>query len=193
MNRGKTGPRRRRAVTREPGVRPYTEQPAGGGSSRKNISDSIRSAALKMLASRPRTEGQLRERLLEKFLSDSDAVEECISHLKKTAYLDDAEFARSYASSRLAVKAVGRNRLARELEAKKVSRAVITEVLDSVFDDIGEENLIDRAIVKRIRIYGRPTDRAGAKRMFDHLARLGFQYNLIMLKLRALNTDMGDE
>jgi hypothetical protein len=53
--------------------------------------------------------------------------------------------------------------------------------------------LIDRAIARRLRTHGRPTDRAAAKRLFDHLARLGFEYDLIVRKLNGLKTNVSNE
>jgi SOS response regulatory protein OraA/RecX len=84
---------------------------------------------------------------------------------------------------------VGRARLARELVLKKVDRKTIDHALDRVFADSAEDELIDRAIQKRIRSHGRPGDRGEAKRMFDHLARLGFEFDLIVRKLDALRSD----
>jgi regulatory protein len=144
--------------------------------------------AIKLLASRSRSESQLRERLLAKGWAPAEVVEECLARLKELGYLDDREFARSYASSRVKAKPVGRSRLKREMSERKVAPEAIDQALDSVFDEQTEESLIDRAIQKRIRMHGRPVDRAGANRLFAHLARLGFEYDLILRKLRALKT-----
>ena len=116
-------------------------------------------------------------------------VDDCISRLKEMDYVNDDKFAESYASHRLSVRPVGRARLARELALKKLDRTTIKRALDRVFDDSDEEELIDRAIQKRIRTHGRPADRSQAKRMFDHLARLGFEFDLIARKLDALRRD----
>lgn len=159
----------------------------------EKIRDKTMAAALKILASRARSENQLRERLMTKPWADPEAVEGCIARLKELGYVDDSRFAQSYASSRLSLRAVGRGRLARELASKRVTRKTIDEALDQVFDEVGEEGLIDRAIQKRVRTHGRPVDRAGAKRLFDHLVRLGFEYDLIIRKLRALKADAEDE
>jgi regulatory protein len=163
------------------------------GTDQGNAGNPIRSAALKLLALRSRSERQLRERLLAKFPADSVAIEQCITDLKESRYIDDAQLARNYAASRLKAKAIGRNRLSRELEARGISRDVIDQALGSEVDETTEESLIDQAIQKRIRINGRPTNKASAKRMFDHLARLGFQYDLIRRKLKALKANVGDE
>lgn len=116
-------------------------------------------------------------------------VDDCISRLKEMDYVNDGKFAESYASHRLSVRPVGRARLARELALKKLDRKTIERALDRVFDDSDEDELIDRAIQKRIRTHGRPADRGEAKRMFDHLARLGFEFDLIIRKLDALRRE----
>jgi regulatory protein len=152
----------------------------------------VTAAAFKLLAARPRSEGQLRERLLSKPWVDPEAVEKCIERLKELGYIDDRAFARNYASARIGMKAVGRARVFRELAGKKLSHGLIDETLRLVFDEAGEESLIDSAIQKRIRTHGRPSDRGGAKRMFDHLARLGFEYSLIVRKLQALKSNAGE-
>lgn len=148
-------------------------------------------AALTILAARSCSEGQLRDRLSAKGWADAGLIEDCISRLKDLGYVNDALFAHSYANNRVSSKPLGRARLARELTLKKVPRAEVDEALDLVFAEAPEETLIDRAIARRMRTHGRPADRAAAKRLFDHLARLGFEYDLIVKKLSSLrkNTD----
>jgi len=157
------------------------------------LRERIMARALNILAARPRSESQLRERLLAKTWARPELVDECISRLKELGYVNDNVFAQSYASSRVNVRPIGRSRVARELAGKKVARKTIDEALDAVFEEVGEEALIDRALQKRIRTHGRPADRGGAKRMFDHLARLGFGYDLIIKKLRALKAEIEEE
>jgi regulatory protein len=149
-------------------------------------------AALKILATRSCSEGQLRDRLIAKRGAEAGLVEDCIRRLKELGYVNDDLYAHSYASYRVSSKPLGRARLAHELAVKKVSRDSIDQALDLVFGEVQEESLIDRAIVRRIRTHGRPADRAATKRMFDHLARLGFEYDLIVRKLRALKAE-GEE
>ena len=152
-------------------------------------SDRVMAAALKILASRPCSEADLRDRLVSRRGKDPKLVEECIKRLKELGYVNDDLFARSYASYRVSLKPLGRARLARELTVKKVPRDCIEEALDLVFDENAEDTLIDRAIARRVRTHGRPVDRAASKRMFDHLARLGFEYDLIVRKCRKLNAE----
>jgi regulatory protein len=150
----------------------------------------IMTRAVNILAARPRSERQLRERLLEKPWAEPALVDQCIERLKELGYVNDGQFARSYTSSRVSAKPVGRSRLARELAGKKIAPQAIAEALDEAFEEISEETLINRAIEKRIRTRGRPEDRNDAKRLFDYLARLGFGYDLIIRKLQALRAEI---
>ena len=165
----------------------------GATKEQDRMREKVTAAAFRILAARPQSERQLRDRLLAKPWVEPEAVEQCIARLKELGYVNDAIFARNYASSRVGLKAVGRARVARELAGKKVSRDTIEEAVGSIFDEAGEESIIDRAIQKRIRTHGRPSDRGSAKRMFDHLARLGFEYSLIVRKLQALKAHIGDD
>jgi regulatory protein len=147
-------------------------------------------AALRILAGRACSEGQLREKLIVRRGADPALVEECIARLKELGYVNDDLFAHSYARYRVSAKPLGRARLARELALKKVARSRIDDALDLVFGEVPEEALIDRAIARRMRTHGSPADRAAAKRMFDHLSRLGFEYDLISRKLRSLKAEL---
>ena len=159
----------------------------------ERIRERIFQRALNILAARPRSEAQLRERLLAKPWATAELVDQCIARLKELGYVNDATFAESYANYRMAARPVGRQRLARELAQKRVARQTIDRALDDAYEETSEETLIDRALAKRLRAHGRPTDRQSAKRLFDHLMRLGFGYDLIVRKLRELQADVSDE
>src|SRR5918997_1813760 len=150
--------------------------------------------AVKLLAAKPRSIAELRERLLEKQWTDEATVEAVITKLREYGYLNDERFAFGYASYRVRQKPVGRQRLARDLQMKKVSRETADEALDLVFEEMPEEELIDRAIEKRVRLRGRPQTRAESKSLFDHLLRQGFSYELVIRKVRAAaDAELGEE
>ena len=149
--------------------------------------------AAKLLAAKPRSVSELRERLLQGRYANKTVVEEVIARLREYGYLDDQHFALSFASHKVKQKPTGRRRLEQDLMMKKVDRAVANEALDQVFAETPEEELIDRAIEKRIRLRGRPRDRAEAKSLFDHLLRQGFPFELVSDKVRALSRAVADE
>jgi regulatory protein len=149
--------------------------------------------AIKLLTARPRSVGELRERLLKLKDTNEEVVEAVIARLREYGYLNDERFAFSYASYKVKQKPVGRRRLERDLKFKKVDSGVANEALDMVFCETPEEQLIDEAIAKRLRIRGKPKTRLEAKSLFDHLLRQGFDFELVREKIRSLTTDDTDE
>jgi regulatory protein len=146
-----------------------------------------------LLAARQRSVAELRERLLTGRGATQTNVEEVIARLREYGYLDDAKFALSYASLRLRERPIGRRRLERDLLIKKVDKQTAGTALDEIFAATPEEKLIDRAIAKRVRLRGKPKSREDAKKLFDHLVRQGFAFELVSDKVRGLLREESDE
>lgn len=140
--------------------------------------------AVKLLAAKPRSIAELRERLSER-CSSKAIVETVIARLREYGYLDDERYALGYASAKVRQQPIGRRRLQQSLQMKQVDRAVADEALDQVFAETPEEELIHRAIEKRVRLRGRPKTRAEAKSLFDHLLRQGFSFEMVSETVRA--------
>jgi regulatory protein len=149
--------------------------------------------AVKLLAAKPRSVAELRARLLEKEWTDEAAADYALAKLKEYGYLDDERFAFGFASYRVRQKPVGRQRLARDLKTKQVSKETADAALELVYQETPEEELIARAIEKRIRLRGRPATRQETKSLYDHLLRLGFSYDLIIRKVREASAAAVDE
>ena len=142
--------------------------------------------AIKLLTIKPRSVAELRERLLRGKEANKAVVETVIARLQEYGYLNDERFAFSYASLRVKQRPLGRRRLQRDLKLKKVANTVADEALELVFTETPEEQLIDAAIEKRLRLRGQPKTRIEAKKLFDHLLRQGFEFELVSEKVRAL-------
>ena len=142
--------------------------------------------AARLLAAKQRSVEELREKLSATRGATKLMVDEAIERLREYGYLDDAKFAQSYASLRLRERPIGRRRLQRDLWLKKVDKQTVESALDEVFESTPEDDLIDRAIAKRIRLRGKPKTREEAKKLFDHLLRQGFEFELVSEKVRAL-------
>jgi len=149
--------------------------------------------AIKLLAAKPRSVAELRERLLQGKNTNEEVVETVITRLREYGYLNDERFAFGYASYKVKQKPVGRRRLERDLKFKKVDSGVANEALEMVFAETPEEQLIDQAIAKRLRIRGKPKNRMETKSLFDHLLRQGFEFELVSEKVRSLANDYADE
>jgi regulatory protein len=149
--------------------------------------------AAKLLASKQHSVEELREKLSTTRGATEAIVDEVIRRLREYGYLDDAKFAQSYASLRLRERPIGRRRLQRDLWMKKVDQHAAETALAEIFETTPEGDLIDRAIAKRVRVRGKPKTREAAKKLFDHLLRQGFEFELVSEKVRALARDDPDE
>ena len=145
--------------------------------------------AVNLLTFKPRSEAELRERLLEKTWTNAEIVDDVMSMLKRYNYVNDDEFARSFAASKLRQKPVGRYRLRQDLKRKKLDDRTIESALDDAFGEASEDSLIEEAIEKRLRIKGAPASHADRKKLFDHLLRLGFGYDLIRDKVERIRIE----
>jgi regulatory protein len=148
--------------------------------------------ALRLLSYKPRSIAEMRSRLLEKDWTDEETVAQVIARLEELGYLNDEQFATSYASTRLNVKPLGRTRLRRDLQRKKLSAETVENALEEAFNAQSEEKLIERAIDKRLRIKGRPQTREDSKKLFDYLIRRGFSYDLVLRKVRQVGKDIDE-
>ena len=148
--------------------------------------------AAKLLAAKPRSIAELRERLGER-CSNKAIVETVIERLREYGYLDDERYALGYASLKVKQQPIGRRRLKQNLTMKQVDRSLADEVLDQVYAETSEEELIDLAVEKRLRIRGRPKTRGEAKSLFDYLLRQGFPFELVSDRVRAASRAELDE
>lgn len=142
--------------------------------------------ALKLLASKPRSIEELREKLSSRRSVSDDIANRVIERLKELGYLNDQRFASAFALSRIASRPIGKARVKRDLRNRKVSNDVADEALSLAFTENTEEMLIDRAIEKRVRIKGVPSSREESQKLLAHLIRLGFDFELAVEKVRKI-------
>ncbi len=139
--------------------------------------------AVRLLAAKQRSVRELRERLLEKLWTDETIVDAVIVKLKEYKYLDDQQYARDLALSKLRQKPQGRRRLQQTMSQKKLDKEIIESAVAAAFERLPEENLIESAIAKRLRLKGNPKTREDKKKFYDHLLRQGFGFDLIREKM----------
>ncbi len=142
--------------------------------------------AVRLLAAKPRSIGELRTRLLEKNWTNEDIVGSVIEKLKEYKYLDDHQFAQSLALSKLRQKPQGKRRLQQTMSQKQLPKEIVDEAIVSAFEKMPESDLIEIAIEKRLRIKGMPASREDTKKFYDHLLRQGFGFDLIRDKMREV-------
>ena len=142
--------------------------------------------AVKLLAAKPRSIGELRERLLEKNWTNAEIVSGVIEKLEEYGYLDDEKYASDLALSKLRQKPQGKRRLQQAMSQKKLDREVVDTAIDAAFEKMPEVELIDHAIEKRLRLKGRPKTREDTKKFYDYLLRQGFAFDLVRQKISEL-------
>lgn len=143
--------------------------------------------AVTLLAAKPRSIGELRQRLLEKNWTNEEIVESVLQKLEEYKLLNDQQFAHDYAASKLRQKPVGKRKLKQTLSQKQLDKETVESALEQVFEEIPESELVAQAIEKRIRVKGIPQDRDETKKFFDYLLRQGFSYDLVRDKMREIN------
>lgn len=149
--------------------------------------------AVNLLTYKPRSIKELRERLLEKDWTNEQIVDEVIEKLKAYNYLNDAQFAKSFAASQIRQKPIGKRILKQKLAMKKLDKETVEEALEKVLSETPEEEIIERAIEKRLRLKGKPETREDAKKFYDYLLRQGFSYDLVSAKMREIAAGNYDE
>ena len=142
--------------------------------------------AVRLLAAKPRSIEELRLRLMEKNWTNEEIVDTVLKKLEEYNYLDDEKFANDFAASKLRQKPVGRRRLKQTLSTKKLDKETIDEAIEKVYEQMPEEDILEEAIVKRVRIKGKPETREDTKKFYDYLMRQGFSYDIIKKKMKEI-------
>ena len=145
--------------------------------------------AVNLLTYKARSIEEMRARLLEKVWTNEEIVESVIEKLKKYNYLNDDEFARSFASAKLRQKAIGKRRLEQDLYRKKLDKETISRAVESAFEETPESEVIVRAIEKRLRSKGHPESQREQQNFFGYLVRLGFSYDLIRENMEKIRRE----
>jgi regulatory protein len=126
--------------------------------------------ALRLLAVRQRTRGELRTRLLRAGF-ERDEVEAELDRLEGVGLVDDARFASDYVEHALDRRLEGRRAIAASLSAKGLDRRLVDEALAAAERDDGDR--LDRLAEARARrLRDLPPD-AAHRRLVSFLIRRG--------------------
>ena len=143
-------------------------------------------AALRFLEQRPRSEREVRMRLLKGGSSD-EVIGATISRLRERGLVHDGEFARFWVENRTAFKPLSRRMLERELRQKGVDSDVSAELLEKLDDD--EEAY--RAGLKRSRSLAKSDGQTFHKKMLTFLRGRGFSYSTASETTNRIRRELG--
>lgn len=136
--------------------------------------------ALRLLAQRERSAGEIRQRLQQKKLGD--CADEVIQHLEERDYLNDERFARLFTRDKINLNHWGPQRIRSELFAKRVAKETIQRVLAEAFEKEDQEGTIAALVEKRLKDKTAITDKE-RQRVWNFLARRGFASSEISVVL----------
>ncbi len=147
-----------------------------------------RRQALRLLASRPRTVAEMRERLRRRGIPDVH-VRAVLRDLTAAGYLDDLAFARQWIAGR-APHGRGVARLRWELREKGAPAAVIEQAIREAAsrEDLSatEERAARELVARRARAYAHLAPEARLRRLAGLLERRGFASRTIARLLRSM-------
>lgn len=153
--------------------------------------------AVGMLAARARSARELRQRLVRAG-ARPDHVDSVITRLQGAGVLDDAEYARQVARSRVAGRGDSRRRVTQALAHAGVGRAVADEAVAAVYEEesVDEVRLAEQAAVKCVRTLGVLDPAVRRRRLYGYLARRGHDASIIrdvMARVLGAGIDSADD
>jgi len=138
-------------------------------------------ATLRLLAYRPRSEAEIRQRLARRGLQ-SQVIQETIDRLREQGLLNDAAFARFWVEVRDQSSPRGHRLLWQELSAKGIEREIARQAIATVT----EEDAALRAAQKKARHLQGQDYPVFRRRLGDFLLRRGFPYPTVHATVERL-------
>lgn len=130
------------------------------------------------LSYRIRTVAEIRKKLKSKKISEV-TIDKILSHLDELGLTNDEEFARQLINEKIKRKPVGKKLLKQKLFEKGVPKSIGEEALEKAFTEINEKDLALANFNKYFPKLKTKDSKEQKKKTFDHLARKGFDYDVI--------------
>ena len=141
--------------------------------------------AIHLLTDTAKTEKGLREKLRQGHYPE-DIIEQAMDYVRSFGYLDDRKYAESFVLSRKESKS--RKEIYAALLQKGVSAEQIQEVLDEVYAEEGEREVIRKLILKK-HVDVLQANEEELHKLYGYLARKGFRYEEIRKAIEEMNAD----
>ena len=157
-----------------------------GASERNNDYLAARSAALRLLGYRGRSEAEVRRRLAPRY--SVQTIERVITSLTEQGYLDDAAFAAQWRSNRERRRPRGKSLLRLELRGKGIPEETIREALED-FEGLGNAYRAGQSLA--LRLAGEEFTKF-RQRLWSFLQRRGFEGSVIRETVQTLWQESSD-
>lgn len=146
--------------------------------------------ALNLLTYRQRSEKEIYDSLKRKGYID-DHIENVITLCRDKNYLNDRQFARSFANDKMNLNKHGPVRIKHELMLKGVSKHIIDEIVD--YDRDEQYEMAMEVASKRMNSYRNDNKRDIYRKMSGFLQRRGFSYDIISKVVREILKEIDEE
>ena len=145
---------------------------------------SAKAAALRFLKIRPRSIGELKEKLEAKGFSSTE-IETTVLDLMASGLLDDRAFTKSWINYRLA-RPFGFRRIIQELKAKGIDQEIIEQAVAEIQGSYNPENVALELARRRWQRLPAIDPVKKKKRVLDFLLRRGFEADIVLKVLKKL-------
>ena len=137
-----------------------------------------------MLGRRELSEQQVRQRLARKKYSQDD-IDEAIARLREERAINDRRVAEAIVRTETGIRKRGRVRVRLQLERAGIATETARAAIDSVFDAIDNDRLLESSLRKRLRGREAIADDREFARLFRYLIGQGFESDRVMKALKA--------
>lgn len=146
-----------------------------------------RQTALTLLSRRPMSEAELHRKLLVKAF-DPEVADRVVVRLRELGYLNDAEYASTYATSRSRARGYGPRRILLELRRRGIPEDLARNAVETLKAESDSAGLALEAARRAWPRYARETDRRKrTARLYGFLARRGFDHDTILAAVAELD------
>lgn len=149
--------------------------------------------ALRFLEFRARSVEELRRKLIQKGCP-AEEVREALDRLQEQRLLNDADFARQFARTRVMSAGASRHRIAQELRRRGIAREVADAALETLMEAEGIDLTasIYRVAEKKWKSLAKLDDFTRRRRLYAFLARRGFNPDEIRGAMSRLAEELRD-
>ncbi len=136
--------------------------------------------ALNMLAFQARSSRDMRRRLVQKG-EEPEHVDAAIEKMEASGLIDDAQYARQVARSKLLGAGASKRRLQQELFKRGVARGTADEAIAEVIEeeDVDEDAAVREVAEKKLRTLQKEDGPTRRRRLYAFLARRGYDGDVI--------------
>ena len=149
-------------------------------------------AAERLLATRMRSEREMRQRLAQKEFSPA-VIDATIETFLRVHLLDDAEFARLWVRDRLRLRPRAASALRRELRAKGVHEDIVTMVLHEAFEERQDIDVARELAAAYRRKHPAISGVVLKRRLAGFLQRKGYSASVVYDVINEFSSGMGED